>query len=54
VIEPVWDLVRRALDEKGWGNLYNGEDLHREICNAKNALLTPEEARGWRCRRSTA
>jgi DNA helicase-2/ATP-dependent DNA helicase PcrA len=40
------DLVRRALDEKGWGNLYNAEDLHREIGNAKNALLTPEEVRG--------
>lgn len=39
------DLVRRTLDEKNWDNIYNAEDLHREIGVAKNALLTPEEIR---------
>lgn len=40
------DLIRRALDEKHWGNLYNVDDLHRQIGVAKNALLTPDEVRG--------
>ena len=36
------DLVRRALDEKGWSGLYKAEDLLSRISRAKNALLTPE------------
>ncbi len=36
------DLVRRALDEKGWSGLYQSNTLLYEIGQCKNGLLTPE------------
>lgn len=37
------DLVRRALDEKGWGGDYKAEELLNRISKAKNALLLPNQ-----------
>ena len=36
------DLIRRALDEKGWSGLYKPEQILARISKAKNALLTPQ------------
>lgn len=37
------DLIRKALEEKGWQGLYKPEDLLARISSAKNALLLPSE-----------
>lgn len=37
------DLVRRALDEKGWSGLYKADDILYQIGICKNWLVTPEE-----------
>jgi DNA helicase-2/ATP-dependent DNA helicase PcrA len=37
------DLIRKALEEKGWQGLYKPEDLLARISSAKNALLLPHE-----------
>lgn len=37
------DLVRRALEEKGWSNLYQPKDLQALISQAKNHLLLPSD-----------
>ena len=37
------DLIRKALEEKGWAGLYRPEDLLTRISSAKNALLLPHE-----------
>ncbi|MES2746332.1 MAG: UvrD-helicase domain-containing protein, partial [Bdellovibrionota bacterium] len=37
------DLIRKALEERGWQGLYKPEDLLARISKAKNALLLPHE-----------
>ncbi len=37
------DLIRKALEEKGWQGLYRPEELLTRISAAKNALLQPHE-----------
>jgi DNA helicase-2/ATP-dependent DNA helicase PcrA len=37
------DLIRKAIEEKGWQGLYRPEDLLTRISSAKNALLLPHE-----------
>ncbi len=37
------DLVRKAMEERGWQGLYRPEDLLARIGSAKNALLRPQE-----------
>lgn len=37
------DLIRKALEEKGWQGLYKPEELLSRISSAKNALLLPSE-----------
>jgi len=37
------DLVRKAMEERGWQGLYRPEDLLARISNAKNALLRPQD-----------
>lgn len=39
------DLVRKALDEKGWSGEYNSEKMHAQISTAKNFLLSPDDLR---------
>jgi DNA helicase II / ATP-dependent DNA helicase PcrA len=39
------DLVRRALEEKGWNGLYKNDDILYQIGICKNWLITPEELR---------
>ena len=42
------DLVRRALDEKGWSGLYRPDELHYQIGQCKNWLVSPEDLRKGR------
>ncbi len=37
------DLVRKALEEKGWQGLYRPDDILARISSAKNALLLPSQ-----------
>ncbi len=37
------DLVRKAMEERGWQGLYRPEDLLARIGSAKNALLRPQD-----------
>lgn len=37
------DLVRKAMEEKGWQGLYRPEDILARISSAKNALLRPQD-----------
>jgi DNA helicase-2/ATP-dependent DNA helicase PcrA len=37
------DIVRRALEEKGWSGLYKTDDILYQIGICKNWLVTPEE-----------
>ncbi|HYX35017.1 MAG TPA: ATP-dependent helicase [Oligoflexus sp.] len=37
------DLVRKAMEERGWQGLYRPEDLLARISSAKNALLRPQD-----------
>jgi DNA helicase-2/ATP-dependent DNA helicase PcrA len=39
------ELVRKALEEKGWAGLYHSGQLHAQISAAKNALLNADEIR---------
>jgi len=39
------DLVRKALEEKGWQGTYALDILHAQISRAKNMLLSPEDFR---------
>jgi len=39
------DLVRRALEEKGWSGLYQVDQLHYQIGQCKNWLITVEDLR---------
>jgi len=39
------DLVRKGLEEKNWGGVYQADQLHAQIGVAKNHLLTPDEVR---------
>ena len=39
------DLVRKALEEKGWAGDYNAEKMHAQVSIAKNYLVTPESLR---------
>ncbi|MCB9229396.1 MAG: UvrD-helicase domain-containing protein [Deltaproteobacteria bacterium] len=37
------DLVRRALDEKKWTGLFKADELHYQISQCKNWLVSPED-----------
>ena len=37
------DLVRRALEEKSWTGLYRVDQLHAQIGQCKNELISPED-----------
>ncbi len=39
------DLVRKGLEEKNWGGVYQADKLHAQIGVAKNHLLTPDDVR---------
>ncbi|MFK7971708.1 MAG: UvrD-helicase domain-containing protein, partial [Bacteroidia bacterium] len=37
------DLVRRALEEKSWTGLYRVDQLHAQIGQCKNELISPQD-----------
>ena len=39
------DLLRRSLEEKKWTGLYRPDQLHAQISQCKNYLLTPQDLR---------
>lgn len=39
------DLVRKALDEKGWSGLYKPDEILYQISVCKNQILTPNDLR---------
>jgi len=47
------DLVRRAFDEKGWGGLYQADEILAQIGACKNWLLSPDDLREGKLPRGT-